>query len=149
VIVPKNPNRVPMRNTVNALRLILSLCAVLVAVSGCSTPCESVCSSFNECTVAERDHKVDCATFCDRVDQFQASAEKAGADACKNEFDAHTACWESNIDNICNADDTKCAASGTAWTDCMAKFCAVEANAKDQACVPQDEGPALPALAGF
>lgn len=158
--VPSNPNCVecalperagalPMRNTVNASRLILSLCATLFLVSGCSTPCQSVCSSFNDCTVAQRDHKVDCGTFCGRVEQFEASAKKSGGDTCEAEFDAHISCWDTNMGDICNAESTKCAESATAWTDCMAKFCAVEANANDQACVPQDEGPALPALAGF
>jgi hypothetical protein len=134
---------------VKASPLILSLCAALVALSGCSTPCESVCSSFNSCTVAERDHKVDCATFCDREQQFEESAAKTRADTCKKQFDAHLSCWETNVGAICDAENTKCEMSATAWTDCMAKFCAVEANAKNQACVPQDEGPALPALTGF
>lgn len=118
-------------------------------LSGCSSPCEGVCSDFNDCSVAERDHKVDCATFCDRVDQFEERAAETGADTCEAQFDAHISCWEDNIDGICNAENTACEASATAWVDCMAKFCAVEANAEDQACVPQDEGPALPALAGF
>jgi hypothetical protein len=134
---------------VNASSLILSLCAALFVLSGCSTPCESVCSSFNECTIAERDHEVDCATFCDREQQFEEHAAKIGADTCKTEFDAHIACWETNIGQICDAESAVCEASATAWTDCMAKFCAVPANADDQACVPQDEGPALPALSGF
>ena len=132
-----------------ASHLILSLCAALFALSGCSSPCEGVCSSFNDCTVAERDHKVDCATFCDREQQFEESAAAAGADTCKTQFDAHIACWETNEGDICNAESTACEASATAWTDCMATFCAVEANAEDQGCVPQDEGPALPALYGF
>jgi hypothetical protein len=134
---------------VKASSLILSLCAVLVVLCGCSTPCESVCSSYNECTLTQRDHKVDCATYCDREQQFEESAAKAGADTCEAEFDAHMACWETNITDICNAESTACEASATAWVDCVAKFCAVEANANDQACLPQEEGPALPALAGF
>jgi len=129
--------------------LILSLCADLVVLSGCSTPCESVCSSYNSCAVTQRDHKVDCATFCDREQQLERSAAKTGADTCKKEFDAHISCWETNIGDICDAKSTKCEASATAWTDCVAKFCAVEANANDQACVPQDDGGALPALSGF
>lgn len=129
--------------------LILSLCAALFVLSGCSTPCESVCSSYNSCTVAQRDHKVDCATFCGREQQFEETAARARVDTCKKAFDAHLACWETNLGDICNAESTKCEASATAWTDCVAKFCAVEANASDQACVPQDEGPALPALRGF
>lgn len=127
--------------------LVLLLCAA--ALSGCSSPCESVCSSYNDCTVAERDHKVDCSTFCDREEQFEESAAKVGADTCEAEFDAHLSCWESHIDDICDAENTQCEASATAWVDCMAKFCAVEANAENPACVPQDEGPALPALSGF
>jgi len=134
---------------VKASPLILSLCAALFVLSGCSSPCESVCSSFNDCSLTERDHKVDCATFCDREQQFEETAAEKGADTCKKEFDAHIACWESNIGEICDAENTKCEASATAWVDCMAKFCAVDANATDQACVVQDEGPALPALSGF
>jgi hypothetical protein len=145
---------------VKASPLTLSLCAALFALSGCSTPCESVCSSFNSCTVEQRDHKVDCATFCAREQQFEESAAKTDADTCKTEFDAHIACWETNIGAICDAESTKCEASATAWIDCMKKFCAVKANANDQACVPQDECPelpdvpqdecpALPALSGF
>jgi hypothetical protein len=137
------------RNTVKASPLILSLCAALLVLSGCSSPCESVCSDFNDCTVEERDHKVDCATFCDREQQFEESAAKAGADTCKTQFDAHLSCWETNIDEICDAEFTGCEASATAWIDCMAKFCAVPANTNDQACVPQDMGPAVPALSGF
>ncbi len=137
------------RINVKASSLIFLFCAALLTLTGCSTPCESVCSSFNECTVAERDHQVDCPTFCDREQDFEETASKQGADTCKAEFDAHISCWEGNIAQICNAEDTKCEASATAWTDCMAKFCAVEANAEDPNCVPQDEGPALPALAGF
>jgi len=133
---------------VKASPLILSLCAALLALSGCSTPCESVCSSFNSCTVKERDHKVDCATFCSREQQLEQSAAKAGADTCKKEFDAHIACWQNNIGDICNAESTKCEMSATAWTDCVAKFCAVPANATDQACVP-DEDAGVPALSGF
>lgn len=132
-----------------ASSLIVSLCAALLALSGCSSPCESVCASYNECTVAERDHKVDCATFCDREQQFEETAAAQGADTCQKEFEAHISCWEENIADICNAKNTQCAASATAWTDCMAKFCAVPANTNDQACVPQDEGPALPALSGL
>jgi hypothetical protein len=137
------------RTTVKASPLIFSLCAALFGLSGCSTPCESVCSEFNGCTLVERDHQVDCGTFCEREQQFEETAAEVGADTCKAEFDAHIACWEGNIENICDAENTTCEASATAWTDCMAKFCAVEANADDQACVPQDEGPALPALTGF
>lgn len=133
----------------NASPLILSLCAALFALSGCSTPCENVCSSYNACTITQRDHKVDCATFCGREQQFEESAAEAGADTCKTEFDAHIACWETNIGQICDAKSTTCEASATAWTDCVAKFCAVPANADDQACDPQDEGPPLPALSGF
>lgn len=129
--------------------LILSLCAALFGLSGCSSPCESVCASFNDCSLTERDHKVDCGTFCDREQQFEESAAEAGADTCQAEFDAHISCWEGNIGNICNAEDTKCEASATAWTDCVAKFCAVEANATNQACIPQEEGPALPGMTGF
>jgi len=134
---------------VKASRLILSLCAALLALSGCSTPCESVCSSFNDCTVKQRDHKVDCATFCSREQQFEATAQKTGADTCKKQFDAHIECWQKNIGDICDAENMKCAASATAWSDCMAKFCAVEANATDQACVPADDGGGAPALSGF
>ena len=132
-----------------ASSLILSLCAVLFVLSGCSSPCESVCSEFNSCTVEERDHKVDCSAFCSREEQFEETAAKAGADTCKTQFDAHISCWETNIGDICNAESMVCEASATAWVDCMAKFCAVDANANDQACVPQDEGPAVPALSGF
>lgn len=133
----------------NASPLILSLCAALVAVSGCSTPCESVCSSFNDCSLTERDHDVDCATYCGREQQLEESAAEAGADTCKAEFDAHIGCWETNIDAICDAESKACEASATAWTDCVGKFCAAGANADDQACVPQDDGPALPAMSGF
>ncbi|UQA59815.1 hypothetical protein [Polyangium aurulentum] len=132
-----------------ASSLIVSLCAALFALSGCSSPCESVCSSFNDCSLAERDHDVDCATFCAREQQFEETAAAKGADTCEKEFDAYISCWESNIGDICNAESTKCDASVTAWVDCMAKFCAVEANASDHACVVQDEGPALPALVGL
>jgi hypothetical protein len=134
---------------VKASALILSLCAALFGLSGCSSPCESVCASFNDCDIKQRANDVDCATYCDREQQFEETAEEAGADTCQAEFDAHIACWESNIDNICDAEDTKCAPSATAWTACVAKFCAVAGNEDDQACVPQDEGPALPALTGF
>ncbi len=129
--------------------LILSLCAALFALSGCSSPCEGVCSSFNECALTERDHQVDCATFCDREQQFEEAAAEVGADTCKAQFDEHIACWEANEAKICDAKDPVCDASATAWTDCMAKFCAVEANATDQACAAQDEGPALPSMGGF
>ena len=132
-----------------ASSLILSLCAALFILPGCSSPCEDVCSSFNECSLTERDHKVDCGTYCDRVEQFEETAAGAGADACAAQFDAHITCWESNMADICNAESTVCEASATAWVDCVAKFCAVEANANDQACVPQDEGPALPSMTGF
>ena len=138
-----------MRNTVNAACFILALCASLVVLAGCSTPCESVCASFNECSISERDHDVDCGTFCGRVDQFQETATQTGADACVAEFDAYIGCWETNLSDICNAENTACDASVQAWIDCMAKFCAVEANTHDQACVPQSEGPAVPALRGF
>jgi hypothetical protein len=134
---------------VKASSLILSLCAALVLLSGCSTPCEGVCSSYNSCSLTQRDHKVDCATFCDREQQFEKTAATVKADTCKKEFDAHISCWQTNIGNICDAKSTKCEMSATAWTDCMAKFCAVETNADDQACVTQEEGPALPALSGF
>ena len=129
--------------------LILSLCAAVL--SGCSTPCEGVCSSFNSCTVAERDHKVDCATFCGREQQFEQTAEKAGADTCKKEFDAHITCWQNNIANICDAENTKCEMSAQAWVDCVAKFCAVPANFTNPACVAPDDpdAGATPALSGF
>jgi hypothetical protein len=140
----------PARHTVNASRLILSLSAALLfAVSGCSTPCETVCSTFNDCPLNKRDHDVDCTTFCGREQQFEETAAKAGVDTCKKQFDAYISCWETNSADICDAKNTKCDATLTAWTDCMATFCAVAANATDQACVPQDEGPALPALEGF
>jgi len=134
---------------VKAASLILSMCAVLFALSGCSSPCEGVCSSFNKCDLMQRDHDVDCATYCDRVDQFEEKAAETGADTCEALFDAHISCWETNEAAICNAESTVCAESATAWVDCVAKFCAVEANANDQACVVQEEGPALPALTGF
>ena len=122
---------------------------MLIGLTGCSTPCESVCSSFNDCAIDQRDHDVDCATFCDREQQFEDAATKSGADTCKTQFDAYISCWDSNIGDICNAENTKCDAAVTSWTDCVAKFCAVDANATDPACVPQDEGPALPAMTGF
>ena len=134
----------------NASSLILSLCAALFFLSGCSnTPCERVCAQYNACTVDQRADDVDCATFCEREQQFEQSLSKAGADTCKKEFDAHISCWETNIGDICNAENKKCEASATAWTECMAKFCDVKANANDQACVPQADGGAGPALEGF
>ena len=138
------------------------MCAAVL--SGCSTPCESVCSNYNTCTIEQRDHKIDCGTFCGREQQFEETAAKTGADACKKEFDAHISCWQTNIGEVCNAESMKCEESATAWTDCMAKFCAVSHTEKDsdgmdktvydheqdQACVPQDKGePPLPALSGF
>jgi hypothetical protein len=183
---------------VKASPLILSLCAALVALAGCKTPCESVCSEFNDCSIAARDHKVDCRTYCEREEQFEEKAEETGADACATQFDEHISCWESNIDGICNAENTACEASATAWTDCVAKFCGEPkeltepqqcqmcldtacckksgdfqeqcaacpmdadpvtctkmscgltfVNDNDPACVPQEEGPPLPALTGF
>jgi hypothetical protein len=159
---------------VKASPLLLSLCAALSALCGCSTPCERVCSEYNACTVDQRAGDVDCTTFCDREQQFEESAAKAGADTCKTQFDAHISCWETNIENICKAEDTKCEPSATAWTDCMAKFCSqshteasdagapmdagadagpteveVYEQAKDHACVAQDMGPPVPALSGF
>lgn len=132
-----------------ASSLMFLMGAALFALSGCSTPCESVCADFNDCEISERDHDVDCPTYCDREQQFEDTASKAGADTCKTQFDAYISCWESNVANICDAENTQCDATLTAWTDCVATFCAIEANANDQACVPQDEGPALPALGGF
>ena len=132
-----------------ASALILSLCAALVGLSGCSSPCESVCASFNDCSITERDHDVDCATYCEREQQFEETAARTGADTCKTQFDAHIACWESNIGNICNAENKACEESATEWIACVAKFCADPVNTDDQACVPQDEGPAEPALTGF
>lgn len=137
--------------------LIVSLCAVLFGVAGCSSPCESACSSFNECELSKRDHDVDCSTFCAREQQFEEDAAAAGGDTCKTQFDAYISCWDSNVDKICDAEAKTCDESLTAWIDCMGKFCAVEANVKNPACVPQDpdeEGNppdplALPALAGF
>jgi hypothetical protein len=137
------------RNPVKASSLILWLCVVFVGLVGCSTPCEDVCSTFNECTLAERGHKVDCSTYCEREQLFEEKAASVNADTCKTQFDAYISCWDTNSADICNAENTSCDASLTAWTDCVAKFCAVEANATDPACVPQDEGPALPALGGF
>jgi hypothetical protein len=134
---------------VKASHSIFALCAALFALAGCSTPCESVCSTFNDCAIDQRSYEFDCGTYCGRVEQFQASAEAAGADTCKTQFDAYISCWETNIADICNAENTQCDASAAAWVECMAKFCAVEANAKDPGCVVQDEGPALPALGGF
>jgi len=138
------------RYIVNASHLIRSLsAAILLAVSGCSTPCESVCATFNDCPISKRNHDVDCPTFCGREQQFEEKAAATGADTCQSQFNAYISCWDTNSANICDAKNTSCDASLTAWTDCMAKFCAVEANATDQACVAQDEGPALPALKGF
>jgi len=138
------------RQTVNASRLISSLSAALfLAISGCSSPCESVCSSFNDCELKQRDHDVDCPTYCGRVEQFQEEATKQSADTCQTQFDAYISCWETNLSDICNAENTACDASLKAWTDCVAKFCAVPANTTYQACVAQDEGAALPALDGF
>lgn len=135
-----------------ASRLILSMLAPLVLVlSGCSTPCESVCATFNECPLDKRDHDVDCATFCSREEQFEETATAQSLDTCNKEFTAYISCWETNSANICDSANTSCDASLKAWTDCMAKFCAVEKNFNDQACVaPAEEGmPATPALAGF
>jgi hypothetical protein len=101
-------------------------------------------------------------TFCDREQQFEESAAKAGADTCKTQFDAHISCWETNIKDICNAESMVCTASKTAWEGCMEKFCAqshdgppdpedpdagptvVYDHADDYACDPPD-----PALSGF
>ena len=131
-------------------RLIFALSTALFsAASGCSTPCESVCSSLNDCALDKRAYDMDCANFCGRVEQFQEKATDTGADTCQTQFDAYTSCWETNIADVCDAENTACESSRTAWTDCMAKFCAIEANATDQACVAQEEGPALPALDGF
>lgn len=132
-----------------ARALILSLCPALFFLSGCSTPCESVCASYDSCDITQRDHKVDCGTFCGREQQLEQTAAKSGADTCKKEFDAHITCWEQNIGDICDAKNMKCAATATAWTTCMAKFCAIEANAHDQACVPKGDAGAAPALSGF
>jgi len=108
---------------VNILFLILSLCAALIVLSGCSTLCESVCSEYNACTVDQRADDVDCATFCGRVKQFEESASKAGAETCKTQFDAHISCWETNIKDICNAESMVCIVLKTAWEGCMEKFC--------------------------
>lgn len=155
--VRKRADALIERHTVNASRLILSLSAALfLAISGCSTPCESVCSSFNDCPIDKISHDVDCSTFCGRVEQFQQTAASSKADTCQTEFDAYISCWEKNIADICNAENTQCEEPRTAWTGCMAKFCAVPANFNDQACVVQEDDPAtpevepaLPALEGF
>ncbi len=127
----------------NASRLILSLSAALfLAISGCATPCESVCSSFNDCPIDERSNDVDCATFCGRVEQFQEkAAATSGADTCQTQFDAYISCWETNVADICDVENTKCDESLTAWTGCVDKFCAVKANATDQACVVVGDDP--------
>ena len=130
--------------------LILSLFATLVPVlSGCSSPCESTCATFNECPLDKRDHDVDCPTFCSREEQFEEAAASQSLDTCNKEFTSYISCWETNSAEICDAANTKCDASLTAWTECMKKFCAVEKNFTDQGCVAQEMGPALPALAGF
>jgi hypothetical protein len=125
------------------------VCVALIGLVGCSTPCESVCASFNDCPIDKRNHDVDCPTYCDREQQFEETAAKTGADTCKTQFDAYISCWDSNIGDICNAESTKCDESEKAWVACVGKFCAVDANATDPACVPQDMPPALPAMAGF
>lgn len=92
---------------------------------------------------------MDCGTFCLREEQFEEAAKAGGGDSCETQFDAYISCWDSNSGDICNKESTVCDETLTAWVDCMAKFCAVEANATKPECVPQDEGPALPSLDGF
>ena len=151
------PNVLRERKPVKAKILMISLCAISLFASGCSSPCESACASFNDCELSQRDHDVDCSSFCAREEQFEEDASASGGDSCATQFDAYISCWDSNVDKICDKESTSCDESLTAWTDCMGKFCAVEANVKNHACVPQDPDDmgnppdplALPALAGF
>jgi len=129
---------------------LMTACAFLFLLGGCGgTKCEAVCASFNTCTVAERDHKVDCFNFCNNVESFQTRASQAGADNCATQFHAHLDCWQSNVAYICKADSDVCTATGTAWTDCLAKWCGVASNVSDPACVDQGDGTAVPAFGAF
>ncbi len=129
--------------------LILTLASGLLLLSGCSTRCEAVCAEANTCTLAQREHRVDCYNFCFNVSQFEQRAKAAGADACATEFDAHLTCWQTNKAQLCTPKSEVCLQSSTAWTDCLAKFCADEANIKDPACVDYGEDGVYPSFSGF
>lgn len=111
--------------------LVLAALAAL-ACSGGGTKCERICELANACSIDQRTADRECSMYCSDVTAQQDRIEAASGAACKEEFAAHLACWESNSGSICDQTFTGCVDSGKAWTTCLGAFCA--ANKSDLNC---------------
>lgn len=119
----------------------------VLAVSGCGqSKCEQVCTQFNACDLTQRDHDVDCVSFCADEQGFEQRAKAQGAADCHEEFDAYLSCFQNDQDAYCNPDNTACEDSLTAWAECMAPYCEDANNHTDPACLEVDDGVFEPAL---
>jgi hypothetical protein len=140
------------------LKLVLTsaLLGALFLISGCATQCEGVCAQYNTCTFESgerhRTVQVDCANFCGTVDALNARAATENVTECGSLWKAHLDCWQGNMANICNIDDTTCDDSAVAWQDCVTDYCAAvaaDANAYDPECDSGDILIPSPFQSGF
>jgi hypothetical protein len=111
------------------LKLVLTsaLLGALFLISGCATQCEGICAQYNTCTfeAGERNRtvKVDCANFCGTVDAFNARAAAAGITGCDTAWRDHLTCWQGNMANVCDTENTDCDDTALAWEDCVTTYC--------------------------
>lgn len=136
------------------MKLVLSsaVLAGVLLITGCGgTQCESICTQYNACTVAERSINVDCVDFCSSVDALNARAA-AESVSCAQLWTAHLNCWQQNVSNICDSSFADCDDEAAAWgggidtngnpTGCIDAYCdaKVAANEFDKACQGAFEG---------
>lgn len=140
--------------TLTQMKTLAGLLALgAVMLGGCgpedgSDQCNAVCAKFNECPMTERDHNVDCASFCREEAAFEVRAEVQGQSTCNTEFNAYLTCMDGS--EICDAEAETCVEALDTWQACVQKFCNEPDNiATDPACLPDGEGSATPALYGF
>lgn len=140
------------------MKLVLTsaLLGALFLVSGCATQCEGVSAQYNTCTFEDgpnvRTVKVDGANFCGLVDAFNQRAAAAGITGCDQKWADHLKCWQGNMANICNIEDTTCDDSAVAWQDCVTDYCAavaMDADAYDPQCDSGDILIPSPFQSGF
>ena len=111
-----------------AVVLTAGLISVMGLITGCSTQCDAVCSSANECTVDQRPVDVDCPEYCADVEDFNARAVAAGQPSCETQFQTHLDCWESNTAKVCDKNFEGCAESGDAFDRLHGAYCEAMAS---------------------
>jgi hypothetical protein len=105
---------------------------------------------YNECSVDKRAFDHDCPEYCADFESLNERSVKAGKESCATQWNNHLSCWEKHSKHICDKENTDCAATAKAWTDCMTPYCAAifAAEKTDPNCLITSTG-GRPALVPF